>query len=42
MNDNYPPDQGARWTAEYMANEYRNDAANMKYKYTVRQGSGKS
>ena len=33
MNDNYPPDQGARWTAEYMANEYKNDAANMKYKY---------
>ena len=33
MSDNYPPDQGARWTAEYMANEYRNEAANMKYKY---------
>ena len=32
MSDNYPPDQGARWTAEYMANEYRNEAANMKYK----------
>ena len=33
MNDNYPPDQGARWTAEYMANEYKNEAANVKYKY---------
>ena len=33
MSDNYPPDQGARWTAEYMANEYRNEAANVKLQY---------
>lgn len=23
-----------RYTAEYMANEYKNESANMKYKYT--------
>ena len=30
MNDDH---MAARYTAEYMANEYKNDSANMKYKY---------
>ena len=30
MNDDH---MAARYTAEYMANEYRNDSANMKLKY---------
>ena len=30
MNDDHMP---ARYTAEYMANEYKNESANMKYKY---------
>jgi len=30
MNEDH---MAARYTAEYMANEYRNDAANLKYKY---------
>ena len=30
MNDDH---MGARYTAEYMANEYKNESANMKYKY---------
>ena len=30
MNDDH---MAARYTAEYMANEYNNESANMKYKY---------
>jgi len=30
MNEDH---MAARYTAEYMANEYRNEAANVKYKY---------
>jgi len=30
MNDDH---MAARYTAEYMANEYKNESANMKYKY---------
>ena len=30
MNDDH---MAARYTAEYMANEYKNDSANMKLKY---------
>ena len=30
MNEDH---MAARYTAEYMANEYRNDSANMKLKY---------
>ena len=30
MNEDH---MAARYTAEYMANEYKNDSANMKYKY---------
>ena len=30
MNEDH---MAARYTAEYMANEYKNESANMKYKY---------
>ena len=30
MNDDH---MAARYTAEYIANEYKNESANMKYKY---------
>ena len=30
MNDDH---MAARYTAEYMANEYKNEAGNLKYKY---------